>query len=99
MKTKSPHTLRIISARNRQQPSHARHIFMKSISETGNLWQIGERFLKFFDQQQLLRQMLRIKRLEAAKFLKHLGSNHRWAPVIRAAMHDSMTNCRQISSP
>jgi hypothetical protein len=61
VKPVAPHTLRFVAARDRQHPGHARQVMVKSRVKTRHLGQVGKSALKRFDQQDLLRHMLRIE--------------------------------------
>ena len=71
---------------------------MKRGVETSHLRNVGESPMKSFGQQNLLRQMLRIKRAELAQFFNHGRSDSLGLPILWPAMHDPMTDRRQSRS-
>ena len=65
MKPVTPHPLRFIAARDRQQPGHARQVMVKRRVETRDLGQIRKAAMKTLDQQDFFGQMFALRRLEA----------------------------------
>jgi hypothetical protein len=99
MKTISPHPLRLVTARDRQQPRHAREMMMKGRVETGDLRQIGKTVMKRLGQQNLLRQMLRIKRSKRPKLRHHFRRDPLRRAILRSAMHHAMSHRGQWMTP
>src|ERR1700733_15051937 len=90
MKPVSSHPLRFKASRDRQYFSYARQVMMKSGIETSPLRQTRKSTMKCLNEQDLLRHMFRIKRLEAVQILNHFWSDSLRFPIFRTAMHHTM---------
>ena len=72
VKAVPPHALRLVAARDRQHPRHARQVMVKRRVEARHLRQVGKAVVKRLGQQDLLRQMLGIEWAEPTQLRDHL---------------------------
>jgi recombinational DNA repair protein (RecF pathway) len=80
------------SARQREALRHFRHRAMKRSVETGDLRQAGKVGSDRLNTSDLVRQMQRCERDQTSQFLnEHIGDPFR-GRVIRAAMHQPVTD-------
>src|SRR5438067_839145 len=92
VKAVSLNALGLVAARNRKQLRHARQCAVKRRVETGDLRYLGKLRGKHFHQRDGGREMVRGKRTDAPKFLKHGLIHAERIAITRTAMHNTMAD-------
>ena len=72
METVALHSLRVVAARNRQQPGDPRHGVVKRRVKTGHLGQFRMTLAERLDQFDLAGQMFRVVRADAVQFIQSI---------------------------